>query len=104
MWTVAVWAVRMVSRSHGGAHGEQLPEEYLETVKDTHQTGGNTGSKGYRNEWKQASAPGCSRKARVPLRFIQRAVRCIVAGGSAQEPAAHTHDGYLISDALSRGK
>lgn len=34
----------------------KLPSDYLKTVQDTHQTGGNTGSIGYRNEWKEDEA------------------------------------------------
>ncbi|CAN0591573.1 unnamed protein product, partial [Ectocarpus sp. 12 AP-2014] len=33
-----------------------FPENYLEVVKDTHETGGSTGSVGYGCEWKREEA------------------------------------------------
>eukprot|EP01052_Picozoa_sp_SAG31_P020006 SAG31_NODE_1484_length_8160_cov_5.766778_4_plen_101_part_00 len=33
-----------------------MPMDYMATVKDTHQTGGNTGSIGYRMDWKETEA------------------------------------------------
>lgn len=35
---------------------QSFPEEYLEVVKDTHETGGSTGSVGYGCQWKREEA------------------------------------------------